>query len=282
MLPRQAYQTLELFLGRSTKVRIADVLPIEKSGIAPSEYRFALQSHFDFVVADNSHIPLFAVEFDGPSHKSPVQRVRDDLKEALCRRFRLQVLRVNARYIPKIYRGMNLLTWFVEVWFLQRAFYEEQADGNIAPDEVFDPFAVVSMSGHKGAFPLWLSLLIQNEIAKMHCSGRCVDPAPSHLIARDEQGSYRALAWLMLDAASGILAAVRMRNHLFPIRAVDALEQVVLFELHHRLRAVQGHQGQPSARHVMESAVRSFKRKYGLCEGAWTGELHKVVESVRQ
>src|SRR6185503_17574285 len=47
------------------KVRIADVLFIEDSGISGNDYSFALKSHFDFVVTDADYLPLFAVEFDG-------------------------------------------------------------------------------------------------------------------------------------------------------------------------------------------------------------------------
>ena len=36
-----------------SKVRIADILPIENSGINNSDYRFAMLGHFDFVVTDS-------------------------------------------------------------------------------------------------------------------------------------------------------------------------------------------------------------------------------------
>jgi uncharacterized protein DUF2726 len=39
------------------KVRLADVLPIESSGISNDLYGFALQSHFDFVVTDYDFLP---------------------------------------------------------------------------------------------------------------------------------------------------------------------------------------------------------------------------------
>ena len=46
------------------KVRLADVIDISK---LPSRElgRFALQSHFDFCICDDSHMPAFAIEFDG-------------------------------------------------------------------------------------------------------------------------------------------------------------------------------------------------------------------------
>ena len=50
------------------KVRVADVLPIERSGIDNGHYRYALQAHFDFVVTDSADQSLFAVEFDGSGH----------------------------------------------------------------------------------------------------------------------------------------------------------------------------------------------------------------------
>ncbi len=51
------------------KVKAASILPIEKSRIDDSEFRFALQSEFDFVVTDDDLQPLFAVEFDGETIK---------------------------------------------------------------------------------------------------------------------------------------------------------------------------------------------------------------------
>lgn len=49
------------------KVRVADVLPVNECALKKDLFRFALQSHFDFVVVNESFEPQFAVEFDGPS-----------------------------------------------------------------------------------------------------------------------------------------------------------------------------------------------------------------------
>lgn len=40
------------------KVRIADVLPIERSGLPAPFFEFALQAHYDFVVMGPDHAPL--------------------------------------------------------------------------------------------------------------------------------------------------------------------------------------------------------------------------------
>src|SRR5262245_38456958 len=68
------------------KVRIADVLKIDGSGIVDAEYRYALRAHFDFLVTSGERgLPEFAVEFDGPHHDSDLETIlRDRMKEALC------------------------------------------------------------------------------------------------------------------------------------------------------------------------------------------------------
>src|SRR6266487_2731666 len=81
------------------KVKAASILPIEKSGIDDSEFRFALQSEFDFVVTDDDLQPLFAVEFDGETHKTEQQQHRDRKKDQLCERFHFPLLRINSRYL---------------------------------------------------------------------------------------------------------------------------------------------------------------------------------------
>ncbi len=54
------------------KVRVADVLPIENSGLSNAEYSYALRSHFDWVVTEGEdRDPQFAVEFDGTRTRRP-------------------------------------------------------------------------------------------------------------------------------------------------------------------------------------------------------------------
>ena len=76
------------------KCRVADVLRIENSGFASELYEFALQSHFDFVIADADNWPIFALGFDGPSHSNIKQIERDAKKRSLSERFRLPLHRV--------------------------------------------------------------------------------------------------------------------------------------------------------------------------------------------
>ncbi len=81
------------------KVRVADVLPIEGSGIESAVFKYAFQAHFDFVVTDATHTPVFAVEFDGPRHRDDEDQISRDLKKnSLCARFAFPLLRINDNY----------------------------------------------------------------------------------------------------------------------------------------------------------------------------------------
>lgn len=213
------------------KVRVADVLPIENSGIDDMLYRFALQSHFDFVIADRTHTPLFAVEFDGPSHQESAQRERDERKDFLCERFSFPLLRVNSRYLSRKYRDMDLLTWFVDVWFCQKWFEEAQASGQVPRDEPFMPQSFVTLPGHKHRFPLWLSAAVRGRIQKLFFDGKVLDLVPSQIIAVDTRGNYHALSFLRIDTERGVMAQTGMRSQNFPVSECDALDEIVTNEL---------------------------------------------------
>ena len=87
---------------------------------------------------------------------------------------------------------MDLLSWLVEVWFLDRAFADAQERGELPWDEDFDPICVVAMAGRNGSFPLWLSAPVQTGIEKLHKRGARADAVPSHVIGRDGARAYRA------------------------------------------------------------------------------------------
>lgn len=67
--------------GRSvqvfSRVRPADVLPIEASGSSSELCTFAVQAHYSFAVTDSDRRPLFAVELDGPMNATPDHGARD-------------------------------------------------------------------------------------------------------------------------------------------------------------------------------------------------------------
>ena len=65
------------------KTRVKDVIDVDKLNCGHDLYSFSLKAHFDILVL-RDHMPLYAVEFDGPQHVNLVQKERDRKKDFLC------------------------------------------------------------------------------------------------------------------------------------------------------------------------------------------------------
>ena len=179
------------------KVRVADVLPIDNSGIEHGLFRYALQAHFDFVVAGDDHVSLFAVEFDGPGHADEDQAQRDRKKDGLCLRFGFPILHINLNHISRRYNKKTIFAWIIEVYRMQEAFDEAQANGQVPYDEPFDPFFIIcSLDDRKELFPYWISRTANLRMHQMHKEGKIRSHGSSGLICADAQGVMRGLEYI--------------------------------------------------------------------------------------
>lgn len=222
------------------KVRVADVLRLDGSGISKAHFGYGLRAHFDFVVVTADNWPMFSVEFDGPLHESDEsQKSRDRLKNDLCEHFGYPLLRINAKYLTKEYRGLDLLTYFVEAWFLGEAFDDAQQKGLIPYDEPFDMTYVYSADARSGTqWPYWLSLDIQNTLQALHEAGSIGQTAPSHIVGVDADGSHRCLSWLVFDAKHVIEARTGMRAQRFPfVDECDLVSMLAMFDMLPKVKA---------------------------------------------
>lgn len=255
------------------KVRIADVLPISNSGIDSTDFSFALKSHFDFVVADEQHMPQFAAEFDGPSHNEEVRVSRDETKNRLCARFAFPLLRINAKFLPSTHRGMDLLSWLVEDWFLSQAFYEAQKQGHISPYEAYDPFLVLADSTDEliepdkiKLFPLWPSKDVFAELRAFHRKGILKSPNPSLFVGLDDSGNHRAISWIGINSAQEIIANTAMRSQLFPsVSFSDLAGEIVAFELLQEVKRFMAGEHVPTYLDSIQSTVDEYMENYRLC-----------------
>jgi hypothetical protein len=119
------------------KVRIADALNIDHSGLSDRDYRYALRAHFDFLVVDAERVPQFAVEFDEPHHDTDEATIaRDRMKDSIADRLGLAVIRIGVDFLRTVGR-FSLLGWLIDLWFLQRAFDDAQERGEVPYDEPF-------------------------------------------------------------------------------------------------------------------------------------------------
>ena len=119
------------------KVRLADALRIDRSGLDDDAYSYALRAHLDFLVADSDSLSKFAVEFDGPSHDNPDRRRKDMLKNDICERLGLPLLRVTSKYLEEENESISLLAWLIDIYFMFEAFLGAQSEGHIPIDEPF-------------------------------------------------------------------------------------------------------------------------------------------------
>jgi hypothetical protein len=117
------------------KVRVADVLPISDELLSRAEESYGLKAHFDFVLADAHNRAELVVEFDGPSHWSdPKTIVRDEIKDAICRRHALPILRIGAGAFALLDDRRTLLEWILEVWSAYRNLSQAWAEVEAAEE----------------------------------------------------------------------------------------------------------------------------------------------------
>lgn len=246
------------------KVRVADILPIENSGVSAPEYTFALKSHFDFVIAGRDHVPLFAVEFDGPSHDSAEQTGRDAIKNRLAERFGLPLLRVRSAHLLRRYDGWDLLTWIVEVWFLRKETDGIYDRGELPFDFDFDPAFIISSPGHKRRFPYWLGLDAQLKIKDLHKGGAICDMAPSTYEGIDEHDVRRAIAFIRINQTAGVRVTAAMRSQQFRVDLSEPMRGVLFNDLLHELEQALHDTSLQVALEQIDHEVKDFVSRYKM------------------
>ena len=125
------------------KVRMADSLLIDKSGLTNEEFTYALKAHYDWlVVNDETSRPEFAIEFDGASHEDDRVRHRDAMKDRISERLGMPLLRVDhSAFRPIIQR--TVIFYLVESWSLMLGFLRAQDAGEIPDDEPWTPWGFI-------------------------------------------------------------------------------------------------------------------------------------------
>ena len=253
------------------KVRVADVLPIEGSGIESAVFKYALQAHFDFVVTDAAHTPVFAVEFDGPGHRDDEDQIARDLKKnSLCARFAFPLLRINDNYVSRLYNQRTLLVWIVEVYELQKAFTEAQDRGAIPLDEPFDPMLFITSGDSREPFPYWIGRRARLRLLELAKSGASPHAATSGILWFDDDETLRGLEFVEVSESMAIVHRTAMRPQLFPINFSDLLSELLVIFLVERLETwLSTKVGAEPLERVREEYNLRFKSRYASahCSG---------------
>lgn len=122
------------------KARLADVVDVEgMDGLTRRARSYALAAHLDFVMVDKAtSMGRFAVELDGRHHFSdPATLERDKLKDDLCSRAGLPLLRITSDFAHKIGRW-RVLAYLAEAFYRSESFFEAQGQGHVPYDEPFN------------------------------------------------------------------------------------------------------------------------------------------------
>jgi hypothetical protein len=230
-------RVLDVAAGRNNatvyaKMRIADVLHVERSGINNAQYSYALKAHFDFVVADAADMPLFAVEYDGPTHFENAETIaRDLMKNELCERLGLPLARVRDEHLFKQARGIDYVTWLSEFYFAFQSLLQAQEEGAFPADEPPDPMLFVSSPHLAGRFPLFISAPARISLHKLYERKLIREPVPMVLQGEDRAGRSNVL--LLLQLADGSILSSQGSIYLrwFGIAPAEAAEEVTIVNL---------------------------------------------------
>lgn len=255
------------------KVRVADVFEIEGSGIADQLYSFALKSHFDFVITGPDHTPIFAVEFDGPGHRSADAKRRDQLKNELCDHFEFQLLRINQRYFPPTFSNWDLLGWFCTVWFVKRGWDQDVLEGKIPyEDSIFDPI-FVSVATRSGSRGLELERHACSEFGRLFRAGVIPSHIPEWIVAKDGHGTLHALAWIKVSENKGVLTETKMKQQRVGDWVLFAIRGVVLSCLEDAVSSVLGAQASPLPVSDIHARAETFRNDYQMLMAFGSGAV---------
>lgn len=246
------------------KPRLSDVI-LKDEMLQQAEFDFFTKAHVDFVVTDQETKPLLIIEYDGLFHASPLQQRRDMMKDALCAKAGLGVLRINANHVTKLYRGISILRWIIEVTELEKAFYIAQEAGQVPWDEPFDP--AMFMSDGKGRnWPYWLSISATQSLNNFVKESK--EPSGwAGIYGTDEKNNHFALDYCWSgNQVIWSKTGIRRQNFQFPI--FDLLTELSRCELELQLQKYQKGQLQPITGPQLQNIFKEFCSRYH------TGSVH--------
>ncbi len=244
------------------KIRVADVFQIDNSNSRLKSY--GLQAHFDFVIWSSKgnplYAPLFAVEFDGPSHNEKRQSMNDAKKNDLCEQFHLPLLRIDKVYLEKNLGLLDLLGWCIHVWFFQKDFLDAQEKGLIPEDEPFDPMNVIIDPDLPGKFPYWLSRIPRIEMLNLCNKRKCLSSIPSELIGINNNNHYRGIAWMKIYDTVGICVSIKLKANRFPLNR-EIVSEILCIKIYNRLLEVLNEGKIGDSLEKIENAINQFKNE---------------------
>lgn len=249
-------------LSVSHKVRVADVLNLDRLDIDWAHYGYGLKSHFDFVVCRDDWIPEYAVEFDGPQHASVIQSDRDRKKDLLCKLDDFPILRINARYLTRNFGKMTLLAWVMDAYELDRGFFQAQVDGIIPKDEMFSPFFVAGLEPGGDRFPYQLARRARARLQMWHEKGMVREHGSSGVRFRDQNEALRGIEFIGMSDDTGVYVTSAMRDQQFPVYMGDLFDEILTVQLTEKVAACLEGKEKPVLMAKVDAEIASMKARF--------------------
>lgn len=270
------------------KVRIADALDIERSGLTDEEYSYALKAHFDFVVTASDMQSLFAVEFDGIQHSYDVNTLhRDKLKNTICDKLGIPLLRIDHAYLKRVEQFACVLDWLVEMWFMEQAWNKAYDQGDLSEDADFYPYSIFEWGYIENSrfVAVDITKLSLDELTELTKNGRrftlrsydpfasyqiyirklseawiCLDAFPKTVEYIDWNSGYsKAIAYVQLPNHNFIVGTIRCRVSNFITGGVDLARNLA----------------------IVDCTQNLLKYRNGEAVAILFGELEKMKQSVK-
>lgn len=228
------------------KVRLADV--IDEAGYTGRLKQYALSAHLDFVMVDPAtSLPRFAVEFDGKQHFTDhATRERDRLKDTLCLKAELPLLRITSEY-TRTQGRWTILSYVVEGFYHSLAFFEAQERGYIPLDEPYDFGNVIATDEDGRLLFNTLDAATRLHLLELHKANHLPSFCPDvYLTTNATEGSVDAHAFMAVARDRYLIGRTRLRDCRFQgVSPHEIAEQLAVVEVD--ALADQWLAGQPAA-----------------------------------
>lgn len=199
-------------------IRLGDVLDLDRSGLTRTEFDFATRSHLDFVVGDAAtSIPAFAVEVDSSFHDGLKQRRLDAMKDGICHRFGLDLLRVDQGCLGTV-GSESVIALLLRQWSFNRAFDQAQERGQVPWNEDFIPSCVYDVDDDGRLTPAFApDMRVRARLFHLAGQGQLADGLVESMFRDDVDGWAEAHAWVRAAEDRYLLSHARCRSFRSPV-----------------------------------------------------------------
>jgi hypothetical protein len=262
------------------RVKVQDVFRTEGAGLSDDLLQFVARASFDHVVTDAERMPLFVVQFDGTSHPTDIQSLKQQQENEICRKLLLPLVRVHAFHLAKKHHSLEIVGLLLESWFASKGMPERSErsrsfrTGEIELTATQAPMSQMPASSGPSSSMLGdlepTSMVagdVRKQIRRIYESGKCKSPVASSVIGVDAAGTYHAVAFIRVSEEAVASSKVAFRNQLFPSTTLVLVEEILIHELYQELLDVIRGRGRLVSRAELGAAIAAFRMRYKIKSG---------------